>query len=304
MRSAAVVACAALVAGLASCGGDAPAAAPTALHDDAVTVGSFDFPESELLGEIYGQALEAGGVPVHHRPRLGPRELVEPALARGLVELVPEYAGTAVDFLSLGTRRPSADSRRTRALLDEVLEGGPIVALAPSPAQDANAVVVTRAVARRHHLETISDLAPLARELTFGGPPECPARPFCLDGLERVYGLSFAAFLPLDAGGPLTHQALVDGHVDVGLLFSTDPQIGPHGLVVLDDDRGLQAAENVVPLVRREVVEAGGHELVSRVDAVSARLTTDRLRVLNGRVAAGADPADVAAGWLEAEGLT
>ena len=129
---------------VASCGGDSGSSTPTtALGDDTVTVASFDFPESVLLAEIYGQALRAKGFDVDLEPSVGPRELVQPALDRGLVEFVPEYLGTAVDFLSLGADRPTDDVGTTDAALAQVLEETRLTALAPSPAQDANAVVVT-----------------------------------------------------------------------------------------------------------------------------------------------------------------
>jgi osmoprotectant transport system substrate-binding protein len=285
---------------------DAPrdAGAAGVLHDDAVTVASFDFPESELLAEVYGQALTAAGYDVDLEPNVGPRELVQPALAGGLVEFVPEYAGTALQFLSLGDDRPSDDVTATTAALDRVLGDRRIVPLAAAPAQDANAVVVTREVADRYGLATISDLAGVAPELTFGGPPGCPDRPFCLAGLADTYGLHFAEFLPLDVGGPLTHQALAGGFADVGLLFTTDPGLADDGLVVLADDRGLQPAENVVPMVRQEVLDRWGDDFAATVDAVSARLTTESLQALNRRVADGASPRAVAADWLATEGVT
>jgi osmoprotectant transport system substrate-binding protein len=273
------------------------------LGDDQVTVASFDFPESELLAEIYGQALEAAGYDVDLALNVGPRELVQPALARGLVEFVPEYAGTAMQFLSRGGPRPTSDEAATYAALQRQLRDRPLVALAPSPAQDANAVVVTRRVADRYGLSTVSDLRSVSRDLTFGGPPGCPERPFCLAGLRSTYGLDFADFMALDVGGPLTHQALDGDHVDVGLLFTTDPRIADEDLVILDDDRGLQPAENVTPLVRSEVVERWGDDFVAAADAVSAALTTDSLQAMNAQVAAGEPVADVAARWLADQGL-
>ena len=273
------------------------------LADDAVTVASFDFPESELLAEIYGQALQGAGFDVRFEMGLGPREFVQPALARGLVEFVPEYAGTALRFVRLGASDPPGGAAATSAALARALRDRRLVALDPAPAQDANAVVVTRSLANRYTLDEISDLATVAPRLRFGGPPGCPDRPYCLAGLESTYGLDFAEFLPLDVGGPLTHQALVGGHIDVALLFTTDPRIAAEGLVVLDDDRGLQPAENVTPVVRREVIERWGDDFVDAVDAVSHRLDTDVLRSLNARVADGEPRARVAAGWLRAEGI-
>ena len=137
-----------------------------------------------MLAEIYSQALERGGYHVRRAFDLGPREFVAPALARGLVEFVPEYAGTALQFSSLGTRSATGNVRATAESLDRALEKHHVTALAPAPAQDANAFVVTRRTAVREHLRRLSDLAAVAPQLTFGGPPECPSRPQCLAGLE------------------------------------------------------------------------------------------------------------------------
>jgi len=277
----------------------------TALGDDAITVGSFNFGESEVLAEIYSQALEAGGYDVERAFRLGTREFVAPALAEGLVELVPEYAGTALQFLSLGHDRVAADVAATHAALVRAAAASGITVLAAAPAQDANTFVVTQATADRWGLRTVSDLAPVAAGMTFGGPPECPGRDLCLAGLEHVYHLSFDAFLALDTGGPLTRQALADGYADVVVLFTTDPAIATGELVALEDDRGLQPAENVTPLIRTEVVDRWGDDVVDRIDLVSRRLTTGDLRGLNAELLKpGATVRRVAAAWLEAEGLT
>jgi osmoprotectant transport system substrate-binding protein len=275
----------------------------SALGDDAITIGSFDFAESAVLAEIYSQALEGGGYHVRRAFDLGPRELVAPALARGLVELVPEYAGTALHFSSLGGSLATADVRATHDTLSRVLETRHVTALAPAPAQDANTFVVTRQTADRKRIRTLSDLAGIAHELTFGGPPECPSRAQCLAGLERVYGLKFKEFVRLDAGGPVTRQALKDGYVDIALLFTTDPSIKRDRLVELVDDRHLQPAENVIPLVRTEVVDRFGPGLVKLIDSVSARLTTAVLSDLNAQIASGKTETAVANGWLKAEGL-
>ena len=290
------------VAGLAACGSSSePEPARTALGDDTITVASFDFPESELLAEVYGQALSGGGYDVESMHRVGPRELVGPALARGLVEVVPEYAGTAVEFLSLGAVDGSADPTDNHDALERALAGRDLVALAPAGAEDRNTLVVTEETAARLGLRDVSDLAAAPR-LRFGGPPECPTRPLCLPGLEETYGLRFREFVPLDSGGPLTVEALQADLVDVALLFTTDPAIGS-GLVALDDDRGLQPAENVTPIVHREVLRRWGRGPADRIDGVSGRLTTEVLRDLNAEVAGGRRPADVAGAWLEREGL-
>jgi osmoprotectant transport system substrate-binding protein len=135
--------------------------------------------------------------------------------------------------------------------------------------------------------------------LKFGGPPECFSRQLCLAGLVGTYGLKFDDVLTLDAGGPLTHQALREGLVDVALMFTTDATMTEEGLVELDDDRGLQPAESITPLLRSEVIEQLGPDLVAAIDAVSAKLTTAAVRDLNRRIAvSGADAASVVSAWL------
>jgi osmoprotectant transport system substrate-binding protein len=299
-RRATALASTALLLGLTllGCSSDPTAgrSASPALDDDVITVASFDFAESRLLGEIYAQALEAGGHRVRRAFGIGPRELVDPALASGLVELVPEYAGTALQFLGLGTTAPTADVAATHEALRVTAARRGITALAVAPAQDANTFVVTRATATARSLLRLSDLAGAAPGLTVGGPPECPTRPLCL---RNVYGLSFKEFVRLDTGGPVTLQALRNGDVDLALLFTTDPAVAGADLVELADDRGLQPAENVTPLIRTELVEHWGSGLTDLLDAVSRRLTTGALRALNGRAAApGADLAGIATEWL------
>jgi osmoprotectant transport system substrate-binding protein len=270
----------------------------------AITVGSFDFPESILLAYTYAGALAAKGFPVRVLPDLGTRELVDPALMNGLIQLVPEYSGSALDFMSLGRRPATADAAATYRSLTRLAASRGLVAAQPAPAQDANAIVVTAATAARYHLRSIADLARPARGLVFGGPPECQERADCLLGLERAYGLRFKAFAATDAGGPLTRQALATGQIGVGLLFTTDPSIPLRHLVILADSRALQPAENITPLVRRTSMDRYGPRLLAVLDAVSARLTTDTLRSLDARVElTGLDPRKVADSWLRAQAL-
>jgi osmoprotectant transport system substrate-binding protein len=197
----------------------------------------------------------------------------------------------------------SSDAEEAHADLDSTLLGSRVVALASAPARDANAVVVTRLTADRLNLQRISDIARVASTLTFGGPPECPSRPLCMAGLKRVYGLQFREFVPLDVGGPLTRQALANGNIDIALLFTTDPAIDGERFVELEDDRRLQPAESVTPLVRREVVDRWGPRVVEVIDAVSRELTTDDLRDLNRQVTSGTmNPVAAATAWLKLSG--
>ncbi len=276
--------------------------APPSVTPGTVVVGSFDFPESEVLAEVYGQALLANGIPVQLQLGLGPRELVDPALMRGLVQMVPEYQGSALDFLTRATNA-AGDPAATHASLVRALAGTPAAALRSAPGQNANAFAVTAAIAERYGLRTISDLAPVASKLVLGGPPECPERPLCLRGLTSVYGLHFKSFVPLDASGPLTVSALSGGDVDVALVFTTDPQVAQRGFRMLTDDRGLEPSDNVTPFVSRSVLGRYGERLAGTVDAVSAALTTTELIALDRAVLAGLSPAAVASGWLASRGM-
>jgi len=204
-------------------------------------------------------ALAARGSPVQVQPDLGSRELVDPALMSGLIQLVPEYAGSALEFIGLGRLSATSNVGETNMALKELVAGQGLVVGRPAAAQDANAIVVTAASAARYRLRSIADLVVVAPRPVFGAPPECPGRAYCLPGLKRVYGLQFKEFVPLDAGGPLTLQALEAGNIDVALLFSADPGIPARHLMVLADDRGLQPAENVNPLLRRDVVALYAH---------------------------------------------
>ena len=298
---------AAVTIGSAACTGGGPPGPEGGPEraEGTLTIASFDFPESAVIAELYGQALADAGYPVEILHEVGPRELLQPALERGLVGFVPEYMGTALGFL---TRRPdaaSADVNETYRALASELEGRGIVALEPAPAQDANGFAVTRETAERYDLETISDLAPVAGELVFGGPPECPERPLCLQGLQDLYGLSFESFFALDASGPVTVAALRAGEVDVALMFTTSGYLDGPELMLLRDDRELQPAENVVPVVRADLLRRFGEGLRDVVESVSRRLTTEDLVELNRLVSLeGLEPRAVAADWLAATGIT
>ncbi len=176
---------------LAACTSTPATSPPSALGDDAITVGSFDFAESTLLAEIYSQAIESKGFEVERLFGVGPRELVLPAMSAGFIEFVPEYLGTAEQFVSLGAAREGSDAAAIHRALDQTLRHGELVALASSPAQDANTFFVTSATAARFGLRTLTDVANVDQELTFGGPAECASRPLCLVGLRDEYGLTF-----------------------------------------------------------------------------------------------------------------
>jgi osmoprotectant transport system substrate-binding protein len=264
-----------------------------------IQLASFDFPESEILGELYGQALRQHGFPVELVVQLGAREVVAPALEQGKVDMVPEYLGSALNFLNDRDRVATADAGLTHARLEQAFAPRGVSVLAFAPAQDRNGFVVTGDLARRNGLEEISDLAPMAGRLAFGGPPECPQRPLCLKGLQDLYGLRFARFEAMPSRA-VTAAALDSGEIDVGMIETTDPNLIEADLVQLADDRNLQPADNVVPVVRREVLDAYGPPMVTLLNAVSAKLTTAELTKLNRQVAEGRPAADAVAAWLRA----
>ena len=275
---------------------------PAEVRRPDILVGAYDFTESNVLAHIYARALRAAGFDAGVLEGVATREIMEPALEQARVDVVPEYQGTLTRFLEATSGgSPDAGQHVLEALLaDRDLEG-----LAPAPAQNENVIVVTRETASELGLKKISDLRSVSTDLTFGGPPECPARPLCLRGLEQVYGLTFKQFQPLDVGGPLTVAALEGNEIDVGLLFNTDPRIEHDNLVVLRDNRHLQPAENILPVVRSEVLEANGEAMSDALDQVSVLLSTATLRELNGSVDdEGRPPEEVAAAWLSENGVT
>jgi len=297
-RARILVAAVALVA-LPGCGSGSEGSAS---GDGAVTVGSFSFSESRTLAEIYAQVLEARGVRVDRAFDLASREVAEPALEQAAVDLLPEYLGTALAFLlPKGSFLPSRDEAYERLRRAFAAKGVTVLALAA--AENKNGFVVTRSTADRLGLRTISDLAPVAGQLVLGGPPECPSRQFCLEGLRETYGLEFRRFEPLDVSGPATVAALEGGEVDVAMLFTSDGNLGRDDFVLLEDDRGLQPPENVVPVVRTDVLERHP-DLAAIVDRATAELHPDDLVSLNRRVDLDRlSPADAAREWLRAQGL-
>ncbi|HYB48733.1 MAG TPA: glycine betaine ABC transporter substrate-binding protein, partial [Streptosporangiaceae bacterium] len=211
--------------------------------------------------------------------------------------------GSALTSLEPAADVAMSDPAAVRGRLMRALARWHVQVLRPAAAQDQNGLAVTRATASRLRLHAMSDLRPLAPRMVLGGPPECPQRPYCLPGLRRVYGLEFARFVPLD-----TEQERIDaieqGVVDVVVLDTTDGYLAGGDLVLLADDRRLQPAENVVPVVRADAVARYGARLVGALDAVSARLTTNDLIFLNWRVTvAGNDVLAEARAWLERQGI-
>jgi osmoprotectant transport system substrate-binding protein len=266
-----------------------------------ITVASFNFGESEILANMYKDVLTKIGVAVTLKDKLGTREVVEPALQSGQIDLVPEYVGTDLEFLDKNAGLANSDLNATVSHLRDQYKTKGITVLNPSPAADQNGFAVTRATADKDHLSKMSDLGPYASRMTLGAGPECPVRPFCLVGLQKTYGLHFASFKQLDSGGPLTKTALANGQIDVGLVFTSDGGVLAKGLFVLQDDKHLQTVDNIVPVIRTDKLSSA---VQSALNKLSATLTTTDLIQLNKMVDVDkADPSTVAQDWLRQKGL-
>lgn len=282
---------------------DAPAGTDAPMADGpTITIGAQDFGESAILAQIYGQALEHAGYPVEQQALGGYRDIVYSSFEGGEIDFTAEYAASALEFLNGFAGEASSDVDATVTALRAQLEAKGLVALDASPAVDSNSFVVTPETASERGLTNVSDLTD---DLTLGGPPDCTENASCIPGLIEVYGLDLSAnFVPLDGGGPLTVTALESGEIDVAILFSTDGVIADKGWTVLEDDQGLINADNIVPVLTKEVADAYGSALSDLVDAISAALDTAELTELNRRFGIDAEDADdIARDWLQGEGF-
>jgi osmoprotectant transport system substrate-binding protein len=284
---------------LAACGSSGRSPLATRHAKGSVVVGSANFPEDEVLAEVYILALQGKGVKVTPKLNIGAREVYYPELRNGTISILPEYNGallyTSVDPSSTATTTAQVNAA-LRAKLPPTLE-----ILNSASAQDKDSVTVTQATARRYHLTSIPQLKPYAPKMYIGGPPEFKTRQEGLVGLEKVYGLHFKGFIPLDESGPLTLKALTSGRVQAADVFTTTPQIITDHLVPLSDPKSLFAAQNVTPLVYRKAMTP---TITATLNAVSARLTTAGLLAMDKRVILDhANYSAVAAAWLKQEGL-
>lgn len=280
-------------------GSEADAEGDGGSDDGAVTVGSANFPESVLLAEMFALALSDAGLDVDTRLNIGAREVYFPALTQGEIDVLPEYAGALLAFVSDDEVTETETEPLVERLRDEIDDAATV--LDPSEAENRNSLVVTPETAEEYDLETVSDLAPVGDELVLGGPPEYRERRVGVPGLEEVYGITFAEFRSLDPGGPLTIGALEDGDIDVAALFTTQGVIDERDWVVLTEDQPLVPAENIVPVVRDEALT---DEVEQTLGAIADALTTEELTQLNRRVEIDNDDPDVVAEeWLDEQGL-
>ncbi len=289
----------AATAALAACGSPSSSNPLTpSASKGSVVIGSANFPESELLAQIYATALQAKGVKVTDKFNIGAREAYYPEIQKGVITIIPEYNGalltTSVDPKSTAATTAQVDAELTARL------PGTLEILTPSSAQDKDSVTVTQAFAAKHHLTSITQLKSLAGSMVFGGPPEFQTRAHGLIGLTTAYGLKFKGFEALDESGPITLAALLDGKVQAADIFTTTPQIITDNLVSLADPLSNFPAQNVLPLVYKKGVNP---TIVSTLNAISAKLTTAALLQMDKAIIIDhANYPTVATAWLKAAG--
>lgn len=280
--------------------GSVASGAPTDLPTDpgSLTVGSADFPENQLLAEIYAGAMQAKGVKVATKLNIGERGAYMAALKDGSIDFIPEYSGSILTFLDKSTTA-KAPQDVYAALQQQAGQQG-LVALDYAEAQDSDTITVTKATAEKYKLTSIADLKGVASKLTFGAPAQFQTRADGIPALKSVYGVVFGQFTPLKAGGAITVTALKNGSVDAADIFSTDPAIVKNGFVSLKDPKNMFAAQNIVPLVSKSKLT---EPMAQACNAVSAKLDTATLAQLVAKVADGQDAATVAKQWLSDNGL-
>jgi len=268
-----------------------------------VTIGSKNFTEQKVLGEIYAQALAAAGYDVSAELNLGDEKTALKALEGGDISAYPEYTGTAL-LSFFGFTADKLPNDETTAF-DEAKAGfakKDLTALPPTPFVSSNEVGVTKETADKLGLSKISDLEGKSQDLTLYGSPECRQRLDCKLGLEQVYGLKFKKFVPVDIA--LRHEVLSKGQADVSIVFTTDPQNKREGFVLLEDDKGMFPPYNSTLVVRNDVIEKAGPDFAKTVELVNTDLTDDVMQELNARVDIDkSTPEDVAGQYLKETGL-
>ncbi|BBY51014.1 putative amino acid ABC transporter, substrate binding protein [Mycolicibacterium arabiense] len=288
---------------LSACGSSNPLGGGEISGDlKSIKVGSADFPESNIIAEIYAQALEANGFEISRQFGIGSRETYIPAVQDHSIDLIPEYTGNLLQYFDKENEVTDPQAVLL-ALYDKI--PGDLSILTPSPANDQDTVAVTSETAQRWNLKTIGDLAKYSPEVKFGGPSEFISRAEGLPGLKAKYGLDVpqANFVSIsDGGGPATVRALVDGTVTAADIFSTSPAIPQNNLVVLEDPKNNFLAANVVPLVASQKMS---NQLKSVLNAVSAKLTTEALIEMNTATSGngGMDPDEAAQKWVQDNGF-
>ncbi|WP_433548981.1 ABC transporter substrate-binding protein [Streptomyces sp. CA-294286] len=274
-------------------------------HD--LTIGSAGFTESDLLAQMYALLLEKAG----HRTGIlsvANRELYEPALESGQIDVVPEYAATFADWLNAKTNGADAppvgspDLDATMRALRRLAAPRGLTVLDAGRAVDQNAFAVTEAYAREHRLRTLTDLGRSGLPVRLAAGDECVQRPYCAPGLQKTYGIDITAVDPKGVGTTPAKQAVQNGQDQMVLTTTTDATLDAFGLVLLEDDKHLQNADHIVPVVNRR--QAGSARVTTVLDKLNTVLTTEDLASLNRQVDSWRRlPQDVARAYLESKGL-
>jgi osmoprotectant transport system substrate-binding protein len=272
----------------------------------SLTIGSKNFPESEITGEIYAQALEAAGYKVKTDLSLGSETVALKSLKAGEVSGYPEYTSTALESLfGLEPEEVPADAQGAYEKAKAEFEKEGLTAFPPTPFSSANAVGTLKKTAEELGLKTISDLEGKSEELSLYGSPECRQRSDCLAGLEKFYGLKFKSFNPVDIG--LRYTVLEKGQADLSILFTTDPQLSAEAdkFVILEDDKHVFPAGNVIYVTSQDVVKEAGPDYEKTIVEVQKGLTLPVMQELNARVELEKESAKQAASeYLKEAGYT
>jgi len=287
-------------------GGDAAAGAIERNPANAkipITVGSKNFTEQKVLGEIYAQGLEAAGYKVEKQLNLGDEVTALKALEGGDIDAYPEYTGTALgSFFKVPSDEIPKDEDQAFEDTKAGFADKKLTAYPPTPFTSSNEVAVTQETAEELGLEKISDLKEKAGDLTLYGSPECRQRNDCLLGLQQVYGLKFKKFTPVDIA--LRHEVLIKGQADVSIVFTTDPQIDREKFVLLEDDKGMFPPYNSTFVARDQTVDEAGPDLPDVIELVQEGLTDEVMQELNARVDLDKKtPEQVAGEYLKETGL-
>jgi osmoprotectant transport system substrate-binding protein len=306
MHRAGVVGAAAVVMALVAtaCGGSGGGSSNKAQpKKETVTIASTNFPENVILVNVYGKALQGAGYQVAYKTNLGTRQVIQPALIQGQIDGYPMYAASDLEFANNNAGEATGDVQQTVTKLRDLYAPKGVTIFDAAPAIDTNAFAVTKATADKYNLKTISDLKAVAKQLVIAVPPECGTNKYCGVGLQNVYGLPLSSFKDVKAieVGPVANAALARGDVQVAEVLSTDGAVQTNGFVVLDDDKHLQAADNVVPALRTNKVNT---EIRDLWNSVSAKLTTSELTGMNKSLDVDKkDPDVIATDWLRKEGF-
>jgi osmoprotectant transport system substrate-binding protein len=271
-----------------------------------LTIGSKNFPEQEILGEIYAQALKAAGYKVKSALNLGSETVAHKAVTSGQISGYPEYASTALtSFFGLEPEEVPAGAEEAYEKAKAEFEKEGLTAFPPTPFASANAVGTLKKTAEKEGLKTISDLQGKSEQLSLDGSPECRQRIDCLAGLEKYYGLKFKSFTPVDIG--LRYKVLETGQADLSILFTTDAQLSAEKdkFVILEDDKHVFPAGNVIFVSKESTVEKAGPDYENTIVAVQKGLTLPVMQELDARVELEKQsPAKAAASYLKEAGYT